>query len=174
MKIKLLFSLAILAGFQSRVWPNTFTNLLAGIGQTNSLAIHAGQIARVVSVKWGIIGCGPGITVLKNGISLKFDAAELSQASSGSLGGVPTTVGPSMVSLIAGCTGAASCVIEIASADEPFTPSNAVVVPADSGGPVNIILESSTDLITWTPALPGAYGTSTEKRFFRVRAERTP
>ena len=51
-------------------------------------------------------------------------------------------------------------------------PSTAVVIPADSGGPVNIILESSVDLITWTSALPGIYGTSTTNRFFRVRAER--
>lgn len=50
------------------------------------------------------------------------------------------------------------------------TPSNAVVIPENSAGPVEIILESSTDLITWTAANPGSYGSSTEKRFFRVRA----
>ncbi|MEO8351716.1 MAG: hypothetical protein ABI680_08290, partial [Chthoniobacteraceae bacterium] len=49
-------------------------------------------------------------------------------------------------------------------------PSNAVVIPADATDPVNIILESSIDLVTWTPALPGAYGGSTARRFFRVRA----
>lgn len=49
-------------------------------------------------------------------------------------------------------------------------PSTAVVIPADASGPVNIILESSTDLLTWTPASPGSYGSSTAKRFFRVRA----
>jgi hypothetical protein len=54
------------------------------------------------------------------------------------------------------------------------TPSNAVVIPADSDGPVEIILESSTDLITWTAALPGSYASTTEKRFFRVRALRSP
>lgn len=50
------------------------------------------------------------------------------------------------------------------------TPSSTVVVPADVAGPVDIILESSTDLITWTAATPGSYGSSTSKRFFRVRA----
>jgi hypothetical protein len=49
-------------------------------------------------------------------------------------------------------------------------PSTAVVIPADSTGPVQIILESSTDLITWTAADPGSYAASTTKRFFRVRA----
>ena len=50
------------------------------------------------------------------------------------------------------------------------TPSNSVVIPTDATGPVNVILESSTDLVTWTQANPGTYGASTAKRFFRVRA----
>jgi len=50
------------------------------------------------------------------------------------------------------------------------TPTSAVVIPTDATGPVNIILESSTDLVTWTAANPGTYGASTTKRFFRVRA----
>jgi hypothetical protein len=51
-------------------------------------------------------------------------------------------------------------------------PSTAVAIPADSGGPVTIALESSVDMITWNAALPGTYGTSTTNRFFRVRAIR--
>jgi len=50
------------------------------------------------------------------------------------------------------------------------TPTSAVVIPTDATGPVNVILESSTDLVTWTEANPGTYGASTTKRFFRVRA----
>ncbi len=50
------------------------------------------------------------------------------------------------------------------------TPANAVVIPTDATGSVQIILESSTDLITWTQANPGTYGASTAKRFFRIRA----
>jgi hypothetical protein len=49
-------------------------------------------------------------------------------------------------------------------------PSNTVVIPEDVAGPVSIILESSTDLVTWTAANPGMYGSSTAKRFFRLRA----
>lgn len=49
-------------------------------------------------------------------------------------------------------------------------PTSAVVIPTDATGPVNVILESSTDLVTWTQAVPGTYGASTAKRFFRVRA----
>ena len=53
-----------------------------------------------------------------------------------------------------------------------FSPSTAVVIPADATGPVNIILESSPDLVNWTGALPGTYGSSSTNRFFRVRAVR--
>ena len=49
-------------------------------------------------------------------------------------------------------------------------PTSAVVIPTDATGPVNVILESSTDLVNWTQANPGTYGASTTKRFFRVRA----
>ena len=50
------------------------------------------------------------------------------------------------------------------------TPTSSVVIPTDATGPVDVILESSTDLVTWTQANPGTYGASTTKRFFRVRA----
>jgi hypothetical protein len=49
-------------------------------------------------------------------------------------------------------------------------PSNSVVIPTDATGDVEIILESSVDLVSWTAATAGTYGSSTEKRFFRVRA----
>jgi len=53
-----------------------------------------------------------------------------------------------------------------------FTPNNAVVIPDDASGAVNIIMESSPDMVNWTPALPGTYGTTATNRFFRVRASR--
>jgi len=56
--------------------------------------------------------------------------------------------------------------------EESTVPSTSVVVPADNAGPVEIKLEQSEDLINWTAASPGEYGTSTTKRFFRVRAVR--
>ena len=49
-------------------------------------------------------------------------------------------------------------------------PSNAVVIPSDSSGPVQIILESSEDMVNWNSANPGTYGASTNERFFRIRA----
>ncbi|MDA7676368.1 hypothetical protein N8584_00090 [bacterium] len=49
-------------------------------------------------------------------------------------------------------------------------PSNTVVIPTDASGPVEIVMESSKDLVNWTRAEPGTYGADTPKRFFRIRA----
>ena len=49
-------------------------------------------------------------------------------------------------------------------------PTNTVVIPSDSSGPVQIILESSEDMVNWNSANPGTYGASTNERFFRIRA----
>lgn len=49
-------------------------------------------------------------------------------------------------------------------------PSSAVVIPTDASGPVQIILESSQDMINWNAANPGTYGASESDRFYRVRA----
>jgi hypothetical protein len=52
-----------------------------------------------------------------------------------------------------------------------YVPADAIVIPASSTGNVQIILESSTDLLNWTAANPGTYGPSAAtNRFFRVRA----
>ncbi len=50
------------------------------------------------------------------------------------------------------------------------TPVNSVVIPTDAKGPVQIVLESSSDLINWISSLPGIYGNAYSNRFFRVRA----
>ena len=56
-----------------------------------------------------------------------------------------------------------------ANAVPAVTPSNAVVIPNDAAGTFQVILESSTDLITWTAANPGSYSGTTQQRFFRTR-----
>jgi len=48
--------------------------------------------------------------------------------------------------------------------------STSVVVPSNAVGDVDVLLEQSNDMITWTQCLPGTYNASTQKRFFRVRA----
>jgi hypothetical protein len=52
-----------------------------------------------------------------------------------------------------------------------YVPADAIVIPASATGNVQIILESSMDLLNWTAANPGTYSASSAtNRFFRVRA----
>ncbi|HXC99712.1 MAG TPA: hypothetical protein VN048_10250 [Verrucomicrobiae bacterium] len=52
-----------------------------------------------------------------------------------------------------------------------YVPADAIVIPASATGNVQIILESSTDLLNWSAASPGTYSAaSATNRFFRVRA----
>jgi hypothetical protein len=53
-------------------------------------------------------------------------------------------------------------------------PSNAVVIPSSMSGDVRVVLESSDNLVTWTPAAPGTYSASAGKRFFRVHLVTPP
>lgn len=80
-------------------------------------------------------------------------------------------VGP--VILSAGLTGSGFISIPYRitnSTSASVVPSNAVVIPTNAAGNVEIILESSTDLVNWISATPGTYSSSTQSRFFRVRA----
>ena len=56
-----------------------------------------------------------------------------------------------------------------------YVPADAIVIPASATGNVQIILESSPDLVNWTAASPGTYGAAAgTNRFFRVRAAVSP
>lgn len=102
-----------------------------------------------------------GVNIGTNTVSYSFSGST-AQA-------LPVVVGPCKIT-ISGTAGS-FCTLQLTSPSQ-FTPSTAVVIPNDAGGPVTIIMESSVDLLNWTPALPGAYGTSSSNRFFRVRAVR--
>ncbi len=57
----------------------------------------------------------------------------------------------------------------VAAVAEQVANAQAIAIPADTIAPVDVILESSTDLMTWIAALPGNYPVSPARRFFRVR-----
>ena len=83
--------------------------------------------------------------------------------------------GPGTLKLVSGVADTrtfATFSITRANAVPSVTPSNAVVIPTDATGTFQVILESSTDLITWTAANPGSYSGSTQQRFFRTRIVR--
>lgn len=64
--------------------------------------------------------------------------------------------------------------LEVIRADEAseYLPINTIVIPSEPVGEVQVMMESSTDLVNWTSATPGTYSTSTEQRFFRIRMVR--
>ena len=48
-------------------------------------------------------------------------------------------------------------------------PMNIISLPDDNNGDVDLLLETSTDLISWTPIYSGSAGTSNSAAFFRTR-----
>ena len=57
----------------------------------------------------------------------------------------------------------------IASIATQNVPSQTVAIPENTIAPADVILESSTDLMTWLSAFPGSFAPSELKRFFRLR-----
>ena len=59
----------------------------------------------------------------------------------------------------------------IVGSEQEVSKKFATVIPENSSGNVDIILEQSTDLINWSAVNPGSFPPSTAKRFFRVRSQ---
>jgi len=80
--------------------------------------------------------------------------------------------GPRTVSVVVPNNASLVCSYRLKTNGEVATQNVAtqvVVIPQNATAPADIILESSTDLITWTAALPGSYSPAGSNRFFRVR-----
>lgn len=173
LRSRLFTGLLLVCCFQG--WSSTNVTITVAGSQGAGYTVATGDVARVTYVGFSTGYKFPG------SISVGVNAAGVThQQTNDTVSVLPTVVGPASISLFAGLNpgtppnyGSAICTINVTSPADSFVPSSTVVIPADAGGPVSIILESSTDLITWTPALPGTYGTSTTNRFFRVRAQRT-
>ena len=173
MKTKLTITLVVFSAILSSTRAGTFTNLVLSSIQnqavTNSFMLGTNQVAKVVNQSGSIIPNSYLAEVI-NGVTVVP-----------SVGGSHVGrmfYGPSRIEFYAPFaspdpyTGLITLEINPAGTDLPIVPSNAVVIPADSAGPVTILLESSSDLVTWNAAIPGTYGTSTTNRFFRVRGIR--
>ena len=144
-----------------------------------SIIIQSNQVAQIPHVNLNSYGYSR-LNVKLGDVKFSYSAEAIKgyATSAGGTVGIPKIAGPAEIEIEQIIPTQSNtkiqdlCVVEISSSEQQFTPSSAVVIPDDLGAPVKIILESSTDLITWVPAEPGTYGTSTQKRFFRVRAER--
>lgn len=167
MNIKQLALLAVLAVTSLTTASAQYQTVLITGTTTTTVNVPAGQVCQLLNFTHEFSNAGTAvITQGANTISLT------SVNSSANAKDLHIT-GPATIS-VTGFAGVRYMLtyklFENSTVAGPTIPSTAVVIPADAAGPVNIILESSTDLITWTPATPGSYGSSTSKRFFRVRA----
>jgi len=151
------------------------------VRQTNytQIDIQTNVVAQILHLHQSINGAqGDGyLTIRANGLDFTYTEITLNSAGNN----MPSVIGPATITLTAVIIintvtqgtfrDNMICTISTTKPDQ-FTPNSAVVVPADSAGPVSIILESSVDMVNWIPANPGTYGTTTTNRFFRVRATR--
>jgi hypothetical protein len=167
MNIKAIICFALLVGFHNRVIGSTNVTLVSTGTNTASFNVATNQVAKIVYV-YLFTGAGNSLNISVPGLAFPngYTYATLTA--------LPIIVGPATISLTSGGGGYANfCTLELSTPADSFLPSSAVVIPSDSSGPVNIILESSADLINWYPSLPGAYGANYTNRFFRLRAQRT-
>ena len=132
---------------------NSFVSSFGGSGSYAHIRFQNGLTTRLQSSEYGIAKIYPYISV-----PVTFNGSA-----------VFTGVTNISVSDSSGYVGALTFTVTTPTAQSTI-PANAVVIPTDATGPVQIVLESSSDLINWTSSLPGTYGSTYSNRFFRVRA----
>lgn len=82
-----------------------------------------------------------------------------------------TVAGPAIVSLGFAPGGGPFSFSTLEVLPDLYPPDKTLVLPQGDGA--NIILESSTNLVHWSPAPLGSYTNKTANLFFRIRAERS-
>ena len=167
-----MFFLTFLAALNFCAHADTITLSTTNLGSA-SFDIPTNVVAQVVH--------SSSTATYKINVTINGQTTTYGQSSSApyQVANLPTIAGPATITLVntygsLQATSLAICTIQTSPilSTLPSSPSTAVVIPNDNGGPVTIVLESSTDLINWTAALPGTYGTTSTNRFFRVRATR--
>lgn len=146
--------------------------------------IPAGYLIEIISVDLATGTDQPGtpgqaitfsrLEIEKNGDPFNFNLCYTSERPPSAF---PRFTGPALIRVMdqGGRNSRAIVGLEITEISSTnVIPTNTVVIPSDASGPVEIIIESSEDLVSWTPVNPGTYGSSTAKRFFRIRAVVSP
>jgi len=163
-------------GFQatSTAYTNTYisiTNSTTG-ASIFIVMIQPGEVARILaSSQNGTLGLGYGTNI--NDVTYNTEYAWPIYGYTIWQSAVDDViVGPGFIRQEWHSVNRGTATAQITRNSETITPSGAVMVPSDSSGSVQVILESSTNLIAWASALPGNYGSTSQNMFFRVRAVR--
>ncbi len=168
MKTLLSILIAVVASAQLLHAQTTQTITFAYLGTAGTrqqdITVPAGQVFEVLT--WATADTSPA-TLKVNGIEVYIAPATRPVLS-------PSFVvaGPLTISLVVNNNSALVCSYRLNTNGQVATQnvaSQTVVIPQTAAAPADIILESSTDLITWTAAAAGSYSPATSNRFFRVR-----
>ena len=173
------------------VIPNGYSNLYERKGITNKITLPSGKqlIVHAINISPSYLqATAKAFVRASNGINGKVDLKTLGPGGGDSLwvgpilGPIEIEYGIDQTATYSGTTSgnplsSAEFLMEIKSSQfetnevvSLVIPSTSVVVPSNAVGDVDVLLEQSNDMITWTQCLPGTYNASTQKRFFRVRA----
>lgn len=151
----------------------TFANVGAGADRQQDIAVPAGQVFELLTWATGSSGTTDTGTLKVNGIEVYIAPINFSNANKPPVVSPSFVVaGPLTVSVVVRSNVALVCSYRLNTNGQVATQnvaSQTVVIPQNAAAPADIILESSTDLITWTAAVAGSYSPATSNRFFRVR-----
>lgn len=134
---------------------------------TNSLVIVSGETIRLVSLVRGLTSGPPSVRVERDGVSSApvwaiYNGSEL-PVSEGTL----IVSGPAKLFVEGYGGGMATFKIT----PDQYPPDRTVVVPGGPGG-ATVTMESSTNLVHWTPDAGGVYTNLPGVRFFRIKLDR--
>lgn len=167
--LSLSFSSAAIAGdVVNLTWKKTATE--ADNAKTATLTLAAGESAKVKFFQSSDVSSFPLLEISAGGIVIPPTMPNVNL--------LQEVAGPAVLRLVPFSSSASPAdgyliTLEVTRPASPsVTPSNAAVIPVDANGTFTVILESSTDLVTWTAASPGDYSGNTVKRFFRTRIVR--
>ena len=173
------------------VLPNSYSNFYERKGITNKITLTSGKqlVVHGINISPSYMqSAAKAFVRANNGTNEKVEIASLSSGGGGSswvgpiLGPIEIEYGIDQTATYSGTASgnplcSAEFLMEIKSSQfetnevvSLVIPSTSVVVPSNAVGDVDVLLEQSNDMITWTQCLPGTYNASTQKRFFRVRA----
>jgi hypothetical protein len=143
----------------------TVTLIVGKNSTTASYAVETNQIVTFSAFDFNTTNAPAVVVSGYNGLTLNFGGALGDDPN----GEVYTSI--TNISLTAYTTNTAMLTFSVETpAAQSLIPANAVLIPSDATGPVQIVLESSSDLVNWVSSLPGTYGSTYTNRFFRVRA----
>ena len=174
--IGLAFLLMILQSAEARVVTLVVTN-----AETREVQIALGEVAELLG--WSAYQAYPNFSSAPFRLVVSKDGADINlfippsmtviNAGFQAYAGIPARhliAGPATIRMsgVGGGTGPNYCTFNIS--PETFPPDKTFILPAGTNQ-VTISLECSTNLVNWLTATNGVYGSPTEAKFFRIKAQ---